>query len=182
MKDQFQSSAFHPNGQHISELRAQRVLFQSHDKVSLQERKRPAIDAIDLVDSPPSKIDKKANNRLSNNGLDAAYFAGTQPDFESPFTSPRVNVTSTVSTTSAAMPSTKKKQKWLQSIRMEVMRRMRPNNHAVSAGDARKLYKLLSRCHPKDDYTDILTIANDADEMGMTVDETVAIMLQFFEP
>ena len=174
MKDQFEKTAFTPDGsQHISELRAQRALFHSQDKEKVLERKRSSVDL--SVDSP---IVKKASNRISNNGLDPAYFALTQQEISSPYATPP----SLVNTASHANNSSSKKfKKWEQSIRLETMRRMRSNDNSI-ASDAKKLYRLFSRKDPKEEYTDMMTIAKDADDLGMTVDDTVDMMLAMFHP
>ena len=166
MKDSFEKSVFTPDGNHINDLRAKRKLFKEADHSAHIDRKRAAID-YDFSrdpDSPPH-IDQKSRNHLNNNGLDAAYFMSTQASTPSPMIS------------SAQKVSTAKGSKWMKDIRLESMRHMRCEDDDVNAAKGRALYRLLTRKQPSDEYGDILSIALDSDEMGLTVEDTVKLMI-----
>ena len=47
----------------------------------------------------------------------------------------------------------------------------------VKAGKVRDLYRLLTRKNPSDQYGDVTSIASDSDELGMTVEDTVKLMI-----
>ena len=165
MKNTFEKSEFTPDGSHINELRAKRKLVRESDRITLSDRKRAAID-YDFSKDPdsPPHIDQKARNRLNNNGLDAAYFMATQSSIPSPQNS------------ASSTRTTAKGSKWIKSIRIEAMRHMSSSDE-IKASKGRDLYRLLTRKHPSDQYGDILSIANDSDEIGMTVQDTVNLML-----
>ena len=166
MKESFEKSVFTPEGDHIDNLRAKRKLFKEADHSAYRDSKRAAID-YDLSNDPdsPPVLDQKSRNRLNNNGLDMAYFMSTQASTPSPMIS------------SARKVSTVKGSKWLKDIRLESMRHMRCEDDEVKATKGRALYRLLTRKQPTDEYGDIMSIANDSDEMGMTVEDTVKLMI-----
>ena len=51
------------------------------------------------------------------------------------------------------------------------------SDDGVKAGKARDLYRLLTRKNPSDQYGDVMSIASDSDELGMTVKDTVKLMM-----
>lgn len=160
-----------PEGVSIEELRTKRRLFRSCDSEYLKHRKMgmDQTNVIHIDQTPPSAfVPPKARNRLSNNGLDPAYFAMTQQYNDSPIT------TSVASSKAQCDPS------FEQSIRIEVLRQMQAASDTLRP-KASKLYRILNRKKPEDEYSDIQSIAMDCDHCGKTVEETVLLMLAIIE-
>ena len=179
MKESFKKSAFTPDGDHISELRAKRRLFQDSEKKQLNAKKemyssqkkgRKGVVYNLTHDSPrlpsPSGFTMPSNvsNRIHNNGLDPAYFMSTQQDS---IASPPAIQTKT---------NSKVDSDWEQKLRIDIIRRMRTGT-TDNVSVARTLYRVYTRREPKDKFADVESIARDCNNAGMTVAETVDLMM-----
>ena len=182
MKDSWTKSTCTPDGQHINELRAKRRLFQQADKDNL-DRKRAAVTGtmtrpLTIKDSPPSVAygsATKVSNRIHNNGLDPAYYMLTQHENA---VSPQITAPLPVPKSESTIHS-----KLEQSIRIECIRLMRNGSNQDSSvkNRARTLYRLINRKVPSDKYADIVSITEDCDHCGMTIESTVELMLSMVE-
>ena len=181
LKDSFPKSSFSPDGVHISELRAKRRLFHETDKQMLSDAKRPAFEQeihYDFSkDSSPQAYasSSKAMSRINNNNLDSAYFMSTQYDDETGTSPGQV-------ATMPPLPNTNRTKtdssQW-GKLRVECIRRMRVKD--ANTNNARKLYRVLNRKHPKDLFSDIESMASDCHASGMTVEDTVDCMIDMIE-
>ena len=186
LKDSFVKSSFTPDGkQSIADLRAKRRLFHESDKETLYA-KRASYDqsSYDLtMDTPPSSLPSKVNNRLSNNGLDHAYFMSTQlsQDISSPPANKNTHFENQWEcdiTSPPAKKMTRIEAKWEQKLRIETIRIMQlSNSDPGQAEKARGLYRVLTRKQPHEQYSDVHSIATDCDHTGMTVEDTVKLMI-----
>ena len=175
-QDNLQKSTFTPDGKHINTLRTSRHLFQEADKRNLDSKvavyssskklKHSSFSSpIDVDDSPlapPSglRMSTKVSNRIYNNGLDPAYFASTQIESPEDHQSKIKN---------------KSDVEFDQKIRYEVIRHMQHVDG--NKAQARTLYRILTRGEPKEQFMDVDSIASDCNNQGMSVSETVELML-----
>lgn len=184
MKESFKKTTFTPDGHHISDLRAKRRLFLDSDKKVLhmksqhyssnKKAKQPSMQPslqspLDLThDSPlPASayaMSSKVRNRINNNGLDSAYFASTQYD-------------DNINSPPAIQATIRLDAGWEQKIRIEIIRHMRVGKDSTMKAQARELYRVITRRSPSEKYSDVQSIASDCNNTGMTVTETVELML-----
>ena len=151
-------------------IHGKRLMFRSSDEQYLKKRRQIMTEDLkNLMDtpSPNSCVSSKANNRVTNNGLDPAYFAATQHDSPQQENHPKTSRRS-------LDPS------FEQKIRIETMRLMQTSDDAARV-KATNLYRLLNRKRPTDEYSDIQSIALDCDHIGKTVSDTVLLMMAIIE-
>ena len=65
---------------------------------------------------------------------------------------------------------------WEQKLRIDIIRRMRTGT-TDNVSVARTLYRVYTRREPKDKFADVESIASDCNNAGMTVAETVDLMM-----